>query len=250
MPADVTPSDLLDYARPTLAVDIALLTVLDLDGPQLVVVLQRPASGDGDPAGGAWRLPGSLVREEEQVRDAVTRTLLTKTGMRDIATRQLGVFDAPGRDPRGWVVSAAHGATVTPDEVARIAPTRSDVAVAPVEVHGSVVRARLPGGQRALPYDHQAILDAAVADLRERYDRAPDPDGLLGETFTLRELRRVHEAVEGRAFQKDTFNRQVLPVLVEAGAASSGTVGRPASLYRRSDREPVPMSLRVSGRRR
>jgi hypothetical protein len=34
----------------------------------------------------------------------------------------------------------------------------------------------------------------------------PDPDGLLGDKFTLRELR-IAQAIAGRPLQRDTFRR-------------------------------------------
>ena len=48
-----------------------------------------------------------------------------------------------------------------------------------------------------LAYDHDKIIELAVADVRAHYRATPDPDRLLGETFTLRDLRLIHEAVAG-----------------------------------------------------
>ena len=55
------------------------------------------------------------------------------------------------------------------------------------------------------------------------------------EEFTLLELQGVHEAVEGRRLQKDTFRRRVADGLVETGQVRAGTVGKPARIYRRAE---------------
>jgi hypothetical protein len=75
-----------------------------------------------------------------------------------------------------------------------------------------------------------------VRHLRRRYDAAPDPDRLRGPSFTLRELRLVHEAVAGKSLQKDTFRRRMETHLVATGRISTGTRGRPAELFRRARR--------------
>jgi 8-oxo-dGTP diphosphatase len=79
----------------------------------------------------------------------------------------------------------------------------------------------------------------ALADLRcgdgagSRYRREPDPDGLLADEFTLRELRLAHEAVAGIALQRDAFRRAMEPQLVATGRTISEGRGRPAELCRR-----------------
>ena len=76
-------------------------------------------------------------------------------------------------------------------------------------------------------------------DLRARYDRAPDPDRLLGDEFTLRDLRFAHEAVAGHPLQRDTFRRTMEPQLIATGTTSSGGRGRPAELFQRRDATPA-----------
>ena len=61
----------------------------------------------------------------------------------------------------------------------------------------------------------------------------PDPDRLLGDEFTLRELRLAHEAVAGEALQRDAFRRTMEPHLVATGTTITGARGRPAELFRR-----------------
>ncbi|MFB6294404.1 MAG: NUDIX domain-containing protein [Candidatus Nanohaloarchaea archaeon] len=63
------------------------------------------------PFEGMWALPGGHVEDGEQVRDAVVREAREETGL-DIALEELlGVYDEPGRDPRGPVISIVYTAS-------------------------------------------------------------------------------------------------------------------------------------------
>lgn len=66
------------------------------------------------PYQGQYALPGGHVDPGETSRDAAARELLEETGVRvdpkDLV--QVGVYDAPGRDPRGRYVTVAYLATV------------------------------------------------------------------------------------------------------------------------------------------
>ena len=232
MASSSTQTDLQRYPRPSLAIDVALLTVVPGYRPHLGVVLVRHRNGDGGPG---WCLPGTFVHEGERLADAVRRVLRDKAGLSGVDPRQLHVFDDPARDPRGWVVTVAHADTIRAEDVDTHRSSDHDVTVAPVEGTGASARAQLPDRQRTLPYDHAEILSVATEDLRRRYAEAPDPAGLLPEPFTLLQLRQVHEAVGGRPLQKDTFRRRMEPHLIATDDRTTGTTGRPAQLFRRAD---------------
>jgi ADP-ribose pyrophosphatase YjhB (NUDIX family) len=200
------------------AVDTAVLTI----GPDrtLDVLLVRRDSADRR---GAWCLPGTFLHEEERLADAVLRSLDEKAGLHGTTPRQLHVFDDPKRDNRGWVLSVAH------------------VVVVPWRIVGPVVEAR-PDVDRlcpvteatGLPFDHDDIVRMAVRELRAEYRERPDPEGLLSEPFTMRQLRHLHAAVAGvEHLQPDSFRRLMEPQLQDTGRTTEGTVGRPATLYRR-----------------
>lgn len=210
---DSSGKTLADYPRPSVAVDTAVLT---LDPDQGLVVLQVRR-----PKGPGWALPGTFLHEGETLADAVDRSLREKANVRGLRPRQLHVFDDPTRDDRGWVLSVAHVDVVRTDQLALrfAAATR----VTPV------------GAPGRLPYDHASIIERAVDHLRTRYTGSPDPDGLLGDEFTLRDLRLAHEAVGGLPLQRDWFRRTMEPQLVASGNTKSGTRGRPAELFKRRE---------------
>lgn len=212
---DSAGKTLEDYPRPSVAVDTAVLTVSD--SARLSVLLTRTndavTSGDDE-----WRLPGTFLHPGETLSDAVLRSLREKAGMEGLRPRQLHVFDAPGRDDRGWVLSVAHLDVVRADRIPLIERTR----LVPVD--------ELP----KLRYDHDQIVAWAVAALREEYRATPDPWALLSaEPFTMRDVRLLHEAIAGERFNPDTFRRSMLPGLAPTGAVRTGARGKPAELYSR-----------------
>ena len=225
---DSSGKTLADYPRPSVAVDIALLTVLP--GTEHLSVLQvRRGSGPG------WALPGTFLHEGERLIDAVHRALREKAGVSGTSPTQLHVFDDPHRDDRGWVLSVAHVDVVTAAHLATRLPDAT-----------RLVPVTQPG---RLPYGHQHIIDMAVRHVRRHYEDRPDPYELLEGPFTVLDLRRLHEAVAGRTLQRVTFRRTMEYHLQGTGQMSSGGTGRPAELFRRTAGTISPSGVAVSRRR-
>jgi 8-oxo-dGTP diphosphatase len=62
-----------------------------------------------DPFKGSWALPGGFVEVGERVHEAAMRELAEETGVAlEVELALLGVYDTPGRDPRGPTVSVAY----------------------------------------------------------------------------------------------------------------------------------------------
>lgn len=203
---------LVDYPRPSVAVDTAVLTVTPDAGLSVLLALTDDVA---QPGGDAWRLPGTFLHEGETLADAVLRSLRDKAGVEGLAPRQLRVFDAPARDDRGSVLSVAHMEAVP---LVRVTASARSTLVS--------IDALPP-----LKYDHEAIVAFAVEALRTDYRRAPDPAGFVEAPFTMSALRRVHEAVLGERLLPDTFRRSMLPLLTATGQHSREGRGRPAELY-------------------
>lgn len=58
-----------------------------------------------EPYKGSWALPGGFVEYGEDVESAAKREVKEETNLDLKIKRFLGVYSAPGRDPRGHVVS-------------------------------------------------------------------------------------------------------------------------------------------------
>ncbi|GAB3462510.1 NUDIX domain-containing protein [Actinophytocola sediminis] len=114
-----------------------------------VLVIQRGEGSDAYP--GWWALPGGYVDEGETFKQAARRELAEETGLLAPARLGLvGVYDAPGRDPRGRVVSVPFVGVF-----ARMVPARAgDDARAVRWVPVSEVRS----GALSLAFDHRQIV--------------------------------------------------------------------------------------------
>lgn len=216
---DSSGRSLLDYPRPSVAVDTAVLTVAE--GNVCALLVRRT---EGDKAG-EWALPGTFLRERELLDQAVLRCLREKVGISGRVPRQLRVFDDPARDDRGWVLSVAHVDVVPLHELDQALASDG---VRLVSITGD------PDAVAGLPYGHADIVAKAVEWMQTAYAETPDPGALLEEPFTLKDLRELHEVVAGSTLMRDTFRRFMEPQLAETGQMSDGTRGRPSRLWRRA----------------
>lgn len=131
---------------PMLTVDVVALACRAAP-PRLLLVQRRHP-----PFAGSWALPGGFVEPGEQVLDAAPRELSEETGVRVERPELLGVYDTPGRDPRGWTVSVVYLAQLDDEPLAKGADDAQDARWFPVD--------SLP----RLAFDHTVI----VADALER----------------------------------------------------------------------------------
>ncbi len=229
------------YARPSVSVDVALLTVRD--AALFTLLLQR----ERHPHRGAFALPGGFVGIDESLDEAAARALRDKAGVSDVFVEQLYTFGRPTRDPRTRVITVAYMALI--DE-ARVRADHDGATLAKLGVPwegetGGSVDAYVEHGDSfdervELAFDHAEILGTAVKRIRGKLRYTPIGFQLLPERFTLRQLRRVHEAILGRPMNKDSFRRTMLASgdLEATGARSNGP-GRPAELYRFQKRSAV-----------
>lgn len=100
-----------NYPKPALTADIV---VLAKQNDELYVLLVERG---GHPYIGQLALPGGFANEQEPVEQTAVRELEEETGVRGIPMELVGIFSRPGRDPRGWVVSAAFAALVDSDQL-------------------------------------------------------------------------------------------------------------------------------------
>jgi 8-oxo-dGTP diphosphatase len=228
------------FPRPSVAVDVVLLTVRD--GAIWALLGRR----NDHPHRGRWALPGSFLRIDESLDAAAVRVLRTEAALRDVFTEQLYTFGSPRRDPRTRVISVAYYALVEPvmleavvgaHEDAGLLLARLDVPWAG-ETGGPVTAIDHVGAALRLAFDHAEILGMAVKRIRGKLDYVPIGFELLPPAFSLRHLRLVHEAILGRALNKDSFRRRILDrgLVVPTGERAAGVGHRPPELYRFADR--------------
>ena len=152
------------YPKPSLTADIAIFAMRD--GVLQVLLICR----GGHPYLGCWALPGGFANPMEPLETTAARELQEETGIEGLALRPVGLFSAPGRDPRGWVVSQLYAAlvdwgSVTPcagDDAAQACwfACRRENGVLTLQ-HGDIVlRAgyeRTPNGYRVTPLSEERL---------------------------------------------------------------------------------------------
>ena len=207
-----------------LAVDLVILTLRE--SSLHVLLIERGV----EPYKGAYALPGGfLEHSEEGITAAAHRELSEETDLdaEALSLEQLGVYGAPGRDPRGRVVSVAHLA-IAPRLPEPVAGT--DAADARWQRVDKVL-----SGELELAFDHRRIVTDAVERARVKLEHSSLATAFCGPIFTITELQEVYEAVWGQPLDPRNFYRKIQKThgfIVAAGSARKVTAGRPARLYR------------------
>lgn len=176
-----------------------------------------------EPYLGDWALPGGPLDATEELEASAARTLRATTGVRPAYLEQLYAFGGldRGADDRPRVVSIVYWALVGAD-------VRAEAVDAPNVAWNSIED--LP----PLAFDHALIVEYALWRLRTKMEYARIAHALLGETFTLAQLREVYEAVLGRSLDPANFRRTIEAsgAVVFTGEHLTGTPHRPPKLYR------------------
>ncbi|HOS99748.1 MAG TPA: NUDIX domain-containing protein [Acidobacteriota bacterium] len=207
--------------RPVVAVDVVALRA---GGGRLEVLLIRRAE---EPFAGAEALPGVALRADETLESAAVRALVEKAACatpaaEDLYMEQLATFGALYRDPRGRTVSIAYLALAREGELT------------PVRGRWTAATGR---ATRALPFDHETIVAAAVSRLKGKLRYTNIARHLLPPEFRIEELQAVYEAVLGWKVNRTNFRSLMLQrgliervrILAEAVGRRGG---RPPHLYR------------------
>jgi 8-oxo-dGTP diphosphatase len=206
-----------DYPHPAVTVDVVVFTIEndDLD----VLLIQR----DQDPFEGKWALPGGFINIDERLSDAAKRELKEETGVSAAYLEQLYTFGHPNRDPRERIITVAYYALIPKDELSLTA--------------GDDARDAALFAMNDLPelaFDHDNILRHAKQRVMDRLNDANFAFQVLPETFTMHELRRVHELFLGETLDKRNFIKKIIALdqIEETGDKRESVRHRPARLYR------------------
>ena len=143
------------YPKPSLTADIIIVRE---SGRRPEVLLVRRG---GHPYLGCWALPGGFSMSSEALEETAARELLEETGVEAADLRLTGVYSKPGRDPRGWVVSAAYAARV-PDASALAGDDADAVTWAPLDRGAEGLTLDRTGLGERLAFDHDQILSDAL----------------------------------------------------------------------------------------
>ncbi len=204
------------YPRPALTVDCV---IFGLSEDSLKVLLIQRAH---DPYSGYWAFPGGFVDMDETTEVAARRELAEETGIQEMFMEQLYTFSGVDRDPRERVVSVAHFALVKLSDYKVTAG--SDANRAEWFAVDQVPK---------LAFDHDQILQVALARLKGKVRYQPIGFELLPEKFTLGQLQKMYEHILGRELDKRNFRKKILgmELLLPLTEQQKGVSHRAAKLY-------------------
>jgi 8-oxo-dGTP diphosphatase len=135
-----------DDRKPAVTTDVAVVAPAG-DGCRVLLIKRA-----NQPFAGRWALPGGFLEPLELLEHCARRELREETGLVVSALEQLGAYDTPGRDPRGWIISVVYIARVTEELPLAGADDAADA------------RWFAIGELPRLAFDHDRVL----ADVRER----------------------------------------------------------------------------------
>jgi 8-oxo-dGTP diphosphatase len=230
--------------------DVAIFTIIseqtDLYKPpiktlKLMLIQRAEKNAEGKPniEGGKWALPGGFIQPTETALKAAKRELEEETGIKDVHIKHFGVYDTPGRDSRGWIISNAHYAIVPENQLSN---RRAADDAAEVELFNKQELESLD-----LAFDHRQIIDDALWFIKKDMSLTTLAKNFLPAEFVLSELQGVLLTVlDDPSIKVDSaFFRKgpTLPFLEKV--KSNGKLKKtnkysktPAQLYRFNDYQP------------
>ena len=253
------------YDRPSVATDVVGMTIRTVDAGNyrspnerhLALLLIRRGE---HPCMNRWALPGGFLRHGESVEHCAQRELFEETGLNTNALYPLGCFSAPGRDPRGWIISNAFLSIVGKEDLTLMSgddamdarwfdlafDERGDVLSLSFENGETRLQAELKLTKNAfgqysfeivssdLAFDHARIVATALKGLQTGYGLRSLAFAFLPAEFTISELQEVHRLLTGKEILPANFRRKMLPYLTATDRMTEGEGHRPARIYTRN----------------
>jgi len=217
------------YKKQYLHADVVIFTV---ENKQVkILLIQRGRA----PYIGRWTLPGGAIYNNESAEAAAKRELKYKTGLKNIYLEQFHTFSNPKRDFRARLVAVAYLALVDKNKVSLLEKTPKTLGAKWFEIN------KLP----PLAWDHQEMIEMAIAKLRRRLMDSNIICELLPRQFTLPELHSAYEIILGKKLDRRNFRRKFLNLgLMEVtGKKERGSRYRPAIYYHFKSEKPQEIGI-------
>lgn len=158
-----------------------------------------------EPEMGKWSLIGGFLKQDENLDEAAIRILHHLTGLHNIYMEQLYAFSKVDRDPAERTISTAYYALI-------------DIATHDQElIHLNSAKWFSLKKAPSLIFDHNRMVERAIARLRRRALGKPIGFELLPEKFTMRQLQKLYEAILDKKLDKRNFINKInsLDVLIK-----------------------------------
>jgi 8-oxo-dGTP diphosphatase len=230
--------------------DIAIFTIIseqtEMYKPpaktlKLMLIQRATINAEGKPNIEArkWALPGGFIGANETALEAAKRELEEETGVTGVHIKHFGVYDTPGRDPRGWIISNAHYAIVPEQQLSQ---RKAADDAAEVELFDRAEVANLD-----LAFDHRQIIEDALWFIKKDMALTTLAKNFLPEEFVLSELQGVLLTVlddpsiklDAAFFRKAPTLPFLEKVMINGKPKKSNQSSKtPAQLYRFTNYQP------------
>ncbi|WP_336883214.1 NUDIX hydrolase [Priestia koreensis] len=227
--------------------DIAIFTIMTKEAEpykkpvmelKLMLIKRAATNAEGHPniEGDKWALPGGFVQANETALQAAKRELEEETGVQGVHVKHFGVYDRPGRDPRGWIITNAHYAIVPERHLMhrQANDDASEVELFTLEEINNL----------ALAFDHEEIIKHAVQAITADLLQTTAAKNFLPPTFTYSELQAVLRTVTNDPVitSDPAFSRKIksLPFIEKLdGQTTTRTSKQPTQLFRFVEMEDI-----------
>ncbi|GAB3994321.1 NUDIX domain-containing protein [Spirosoma daeguense] len=193
--------------------------IFGFDGEELKLLLIKR---NFEPERGNWSLMGGFLHDEEDLEVAAQRILFELTGLKNNFLEQLQTFGSVKRDPVERTISVVYYALVNSQQ--------QDINA--IRAHNAfwISLSQKP----KLIFDHDAMVDQALRQLR--YKAALHAIGfeLMPEKFTIPQLQKVYEAIYNTQLDRRNFSRKVMStdLLIDTGEKDENSATKKGKLYR------------------
>ncbi|WP_428653278.1 NUDIX hydrolase [Runella sp.] len=176
-----------------------------------------------EPLVGHWALLGGFVHPEESIDDAARKTVQRLTGLQDVYMEQVYTFGDVYRVPTDRVITTCYYALI------EVEPTLDKLS----HEYGATWQPISEVLKLDLVYDHFAMFQKALEQLRRKVRYQPIGFELLPEKFTMLELRNLYASILGRSLDKRNFSKKILNMnlLVKLKEKQKGTSRRGAYFF-------------------
>ena len=212
-----------------------------------------------------WGLPGGYISKTEGIDKAAARILNERTGLKNIYLEQFRVFGDENR-----IVGSEHREMIKSelrkfdkqlfDAEATKWITSRFVCIGYYALVDINKVAPQPGlfeellawqSIKNIPkmtHDHNEIVSSALDSLRQSLDQKLIGFNLLPETFTMKEVQELYEAVYDKPFARNNFQKKILDlhVLERLEKKFTGAANKAPYLYRFRRNRPVDFVLKAS----
>ena len=216
--------------------------IFGYENKELKVLIAKSKLGEN-----IWNLPGGFILKTEGIEKAASRILYERTHLENIYLEQFRVFGHENRiiDSKYKALLLTHLSQKYNEADAEWITSRFVCIGFYALVEISKVNPQIGELDHSLEWmnikevpemmhDHNEILTYALDALRQNLDQKLIGFNLLPETFTMREVQELYEAVYDRPFATNNFQKKILDlnVLERLQKKYTGAANKAPYLYR------------------